>query len=66
MVTHLSKPLGARHAEFDIPTTEAWLAELDTITAAPNRLVENAGPYAQVQLHAGELETSLAWLIVAL
>ena len=70
MVTHLCKPLVAPHAEFDVPTAEAWLAELDTITAAPNRLVENADPYTQVQQRVGEwegeLETTVAWLVVSL
>ncbi|MFD2471665.1 hypothetical protein [Amycolatopsis silviterrae] len=70
VVTHLCKPLSAPHAEFDVPTAEAWLAELDTITAAPNRLVENADPYTQVQHHVGEwegeLETTVAWLVVSL
>jgi hypothetical protein len=70
-VTHLRKPFDeARHAEFDVATAEAWLAELDVITAAPNRLDKNAEPYEQVEFHAGhgddELGTTLAWLVVAL
>lgn len=70
-VEHLSKPfLRARHAEFDLATAKAWLAELDVITAAPNRLDKTADPYQQVESLAGqwddELETTLAWLVVAL
>lgn len=69
-VLHLRKPFDARHAEFDVPAAEAWLAELDVITAAPNRLDKDADPYHQVQQHVGEfddeLETTLAWLVVAL
>ncbi|MCR6484913.1 hypothetical protein M8542_18960 [Amycolatopsis sp. OK19-0408] len=68
-VAHLREPFGEAR-EFDLPTAETWLAELDVITAAPNRLAKAAEPYDQVQRHAGEgdddLGTQLAWLVVAL
>lgn len=71
VVTHLRKPFAdSLHAEFDVATAETWLAELDVITAAPNRLDKNTEPYDQVEFHAGqcddELGTTLAWLVVAL
>ena len=70
-VAHLREPFAdARHAEFDVATAEAWLAELDVVTAAPNRLDKHAEPYDQVQHHAGrsddDLGTTLAWLVAAL
>ncbi len=70
-VEHLRRPFdGTRHAEFDAATAETWLAELDIITAAPNRLAKKSEPYDQVEFHVGrdgdELGTTLAWLIVAL
>jgi len=68
-VTHLRKPF-AGSREFDVAAAEAWLADLDVITAAPNRLDKHAEPYDQVQRHAGQgdddLGTTLAWLVVAL
>ncbi|WP_142001358.1 hypothetical protein [Amycolatopsis cihanbeyliensis] len=71
VVTHLGKPfVDGRHAEFDVAAAEAWLAELDIITAAPNRLVKTAEPYDQLESHAGDadgnLETTLSWLVVSL
>ncbi len=71
VVTHLSKPFADDHqSEFDVAAAEAWLAELDVITAAPNRLDAGAESYEQLEAHAGhaegELETTLSWLVVAL
>lgn len=70
VVAHLRGPFDSRQAEFDVPGAEAWLAELDIITAAPNRLDKYAAPYDQVQDLVGqwgdELETTLAWLVVSL
>jgi len=69
-VAYLRRPFDSRHAEFDLPGAESWLADLETITSAPNRLVKDAEPYDQVQAHVGQwtddLETTLAWLAVSL
>lgn len=68
-VAHLREPF-TEAREFDLATAGTWLAELDVITAAPNRLDKHAEPYDQVQHHAGQgdddLGTQLAWLVVAL
>ncbi|QFU92601.1 hypothetical protein [Amycolatopsis sp. YIM 10] len=66
-VAHLRKPFDG---ELDLKQAQAWLAELDQITAAPNRLDKTAEPYDQVREHAGqwadELDSTLAWLLVSL
>ncbi|RJQ88588.1 hypothetical protein [Amycolatopsis panacis] len=70
VITHLSARLGTQPAEFDLSAAQSWLDQLDTITAAPNRLVQDVDPYAQVQQYVGEWpeeqETTLAWLVVSL
>lgn len=70
VVNHLRRPFDGEHQEFDIPTAETWLADLDLITSAPNRLPTDEDPYAQVQRHVGEWseddEATLAWLVVSL
>lgn len=70
IVAYLRQPFDARHAEFDVPGAVAWLADLDVITSAPNRLAKHDEPYHQVQASVGqwsqELETTLAWLVVSL
>lgn len=70
VVAYLSRPFGARHAEFDVPTAEKWLSDLDVITAAPNRLRKDEKPFDQVQKRVGQwstdLENTLAWLVVSL
>ncbi|WP_410671528.1 hypothetical protein [Amycolatopsis sp. cmx-4-68] len=69
VVAHLRAPFAGARA-FDLATAEAWLADLDAITAAPNRLDQHVAPYEQLQKLAGrgddELGTQLAWLVVAL
>jgi hypothetical protein len=70
VVAYLRKPFDARHAEFDLPTAEKWLSDLDIITSAPNRLQKNERPFDQVQAQVGQwsedLENTLAWLVVSL
>ncbi|WP_216216516.1 hypothetical protein [Amycolatopsis aidingensis] len=71
VVRYLSAPfVDDQNAEFDVTAAEAWLAELDLITAAPNRLDKTAEPYDQLESHAGnaagDLETTLSWLVVSL
>ncbi|RSN65477.1 hypothetical protein DMH01_03635 [Amycolatopsis sp. WAC 04182] len=70
VVAHLSGPFADDQAEFDVPAAEAWLAELDVITAAPNRLDPGVAAYDQLEARTrnadGDLEVTLSWLVVAL
>ncbi|MFD9892020.1 hypothetical protein ACFWY9_21980 [Amycolatopsis sp. NPDC059027] len=56
-VTHLAGPFKSLDVPFDQDVAERWLADLDLITAAPNRLATDVDPLAQVEELIGEAGT---------
>ncbi|MQY18651.1 ATP-binding protein [Nocardia macrotermitis] len=69
-VAYLRQAFDTDGAEFDVLLAREWLAELDLITSAPNRLPPDDAPIDQVRELVGEqadeLDASLAWLVAAL
>ncbi len=70
VVAYLRRPFDAPGTEFDVAAATAWLADLDLITSAPNRLATDVAPIDQIQPIVGEPEdelgSSLGWLTAAL
>ncbi|WP_306362216.1 hypothetical protein [Nocardia sp. CC227C] len=70
VVAYLRRPFDAPGTEFDVAAATAWLADLDLITSAPNRLATDVTPIDQIQRMVGEphdeLGSSLGWLTAAL
>lgn len=69
-VDFLARPFGTASPAFGVDAAAAWLADLDLVTSAPNRLPPDTPPIEQVQQlvrdSGPDLSSTLAWLVAAL